>query len=70
MDEMVCTNLKQWKVDKKKSSGRYIGFPIKNGDGPKRPFIVKYCTKKIGATRYLVNHKTLTFLINIFNTIS
>ena len=27
MDEIVCTNLKQWKMEKKKSSGRYIGLP-------------------------------------------
>ena len=33
MDEIVCTNLKYWKVEKKKSSGGYIGFLVATGVG-------------------------------------
>ena len=32
---MICTNLKYWKVGKKKSSGKCIGFPENIGSGPR-----------------------------------
>jgi hypothetical protein len=31
MDEICCTNLKHWNVDKKKTSERYIGSTPKEG---------------------------------------